>query len=247
MLQSVLIAQVITTPKNSICLVIVQDSETKEIIRNCSIKIDKHVNGALKSYGVIQGAAGHLLLPYPKGLIRLTVSADNYDTVIKDSIIIPFGNETDFTPRAIGGDETPQILNDQVIVVTILLDKANGREKVVKLKQFISDTYFYEKPEISPVPIGGYKGIIDKIDLTELFDSTNEDIIKTMFWFLTDIDKYGSVVSSKLVNNKETKVTNLLREAINKTKFIPAKILGKNVCSRVYLPFKLDLKRPKLK
>ena len=103
------------------------------------------------------------------------------------------------------------------------------------------DTFFIQVEEM-PAPIGGIKGIQEKIHYPELAKRTG---IEGRVYIKAYIDKKGNVVKAEIIKGLDGGCNEEALKAVKETKFIPGRQKGKAVNVQVSIPilFKLDSKK----
>jgi hypothetical protein len=232
-----------TTAFKTQIVVIVRDAETKQILTDPRVDIERR-NDVSTGYGWSSGSFwgdGICRIALGKGIYRLRVVADGYKTEIRENVEIKTGTPGSLVSGC--GHEDPQGFVVTTVIVGFMIEPTGGRRLSDQTRQFLSDTTFYSWPEVPPEPKGGMESLKKRIDLSQ-YRTVNESKEKRRgipVFAHVFIDKTGKVVRVNLQGEMQSAVRDIIANAIYAAPFIPAKILDAPVCSQVYIPFDLGL------
>jgi hypothetical protein len=232
-----------TTAFKTQIVVIVRDAETKQILTDPRIDIER-MNDKSTGYGWSSGSFwgdGICRIGLGKGTYRLRVVSDGYKTDVRENVEVKNGIPGSLISGC--GGEEPQGFVGTTLIMSFLLEPNNGRRLSDRTRPFLSDTTFYSWPEVPPEPKGGMDALRKRIDLSSYrttIGSKEKQRAIPVFAHVF-IDKTGKVVRVNLQGEIQAAVREIITNAIYASPFIAAKILDSPVCSQVYIPFDLGL------
>ena len=217
-------------------IVVVRDAKTRQILMDPRVDLEGgHGSATFWGDGICRVELGG-------GTYRMKVVADGYITRVYEGIRVEKG------PSVIGvsgcGGEELQGFVGTTIVVGVLLEPNEGGKTAEQIRQLISDTVFYYRPEIPPEPQGGMDALKKKINLKSyLVKSTPGQKTRIVHATAqTMIDKQGKVISVEMYGEARVEVAAAISKAIYDMTFKPGTMLGKPVCSQVSIPFEFRVR-----
>ena len=233
-------------------IVTVRDTKTRDLIEGCKIEASNEPilgrNGTVavrgnKSNGggdenVDKGALTMWGAPVQRfaladGIWHLRVSADGYDTTIVDGIPGRGGiSEVSDYPYY-----NPHIFRGTTVGIDVSLERSATGHTARRYRYFLSDTTFYGSADVPPEPVGGIEAIAENIGQDEIESKISFTGVATIRAY---INKAGEVVRTDAGWFTETVIYQILSQAVMDTKFKPARILGRTVCSMIDIPFEVN-------
>ncbi len=224
-------------------IVIIRNAQTRQLVPDARVDLEsvsenssREVTGSASSWW--GEAIGGITLG--KGTYRMKIVADGYITQVIEDFRVTAGESGSGVWRC--GQAQPQGFIGRTIVLGIYLEPKSLTSPLVMTRPLLSDTTYYTQPDVRPGPKGGMQALKKKIDLSSFHMNfkTYQNRRRAPLFARTYIDATGRVVKVDMDRDVKKEVEELISKAIYSTRFTPAAMLGKAVCSQANIPFEID-------
>lgn len=225
-------------------LVFVRDESTRALIQNATVSVTQD-NGDGTST-TMAGEASVVAALLGKGMYDITASAGGYDSLVYKSIHIPEGDDGELWIPGLASIESH---NGPTVIVGAKLRRHVGIGPTKRIVTLVSDSEYYWQTDTPPLPVGGTKAIMNKIDISRVGSDSAWSGGMRVEVFIdangtpTDCREIDDTHGSRhLIPGELAKLREIIRPAIMSTRFSPARILGMTVRSHIFVPFEISWK-----
>jgi hypothetical protein len=225
-------------------LVFVRDELTEALLPNAAVSVSEgHENGVST---VMSGETCVVAALLGEGTYDIIASALGYDSLVYKSIYVPEGEKGELW---IPGLAQLESFSGRTVTIGAKLHRCTDSRPAKRTVSLISDSEYYWQTDAPPFPIGGTDAIMKKIDISRVgSESAWSGGVKVAVLLGADGVPDGcreieeTHESRRLTADELSKLREILLPAIVDTRFSPARILGKNVRSYVFVPFEISWK-----